>query len=1252
MANDIESQNSINSLKASFCRQHFPELLQFLRSFDISEVGGKVNNTLNMRFLLQAYDHKENKKDVKNLKESCKWVLNDVREDEVLLAIDEYIAITSQTHVLMKKLSKLFKVNLNVNTDYLISNASKTGPILNYSFDDETTKSILEHFNIPVNDKKMGKQCETFKYFISDSTGSSLKDTSDEGKKKYYNMVGGKREELQFVNAFSLLASLRNWSSHEDMGFLNNPDQTSDFYKFIIYTHIGIVYICRRIWKNYAEELVRANSKYNKPKDFDSFTLRDEIIKINIAANDKTWTIEDCNYIVDQNTHIVESNKNEVSFEISAKKYQQISIHFKCNETPYDIPIVFNYYLWSPEVEILVKPPHDFSYKFEGIAGGNEEVERKIGEQFTQFAKLLEEAKGKFEEGNSKILKILGRLEPSLLSLRNLVNSNNEELRNSINKDILDIIGSTEKTILDKIDELNKNINQKQKQIDGNIGKIYKQVESINKKISKDEEIDYRKNRKELLCYYPLLFGGIAILLYVVLFQILDMSNIDYSVFYINNKWSILAIVVFVLFLLGLFLHKKYNTTKYVALSNLRVKAFGFMPFIATIVIILLAWGLYIPNKDINSLIANYDFAAKNHQEGDNAIAAKLMEDYLKEESPEDDEQVRIKLTHYYLNFANLKEKALDITRPMRDDIVKYKIGALYAAEALYAESKDFRKIIKIINKFKSNKEVPAVINRLQGIMYCYGQYYDKDVQKGVDLLKDAADNQGDKMAQYYLGHIYSHVMSDWSFYTESTDTLFNLIRAIDYYRMAADAEPRASLELGSLFADLNMNDSAKYYYAKAIINSDETLKKEANYRMGVLLYDLGEKDNKYLGYALDRDYAPAMLFAAMNEKEHQGAIEWYEAIGRYNGHRYIPPVIFEYILKNEKNKALDSLVFSRQEGFFNLEFVDAMYAMLVSKDSIKGAELMQESAAKGCKYAKMICNFRQMEKEIKESNYTISQISDLEELCPFITFANILVSYLYSEKAYYLDSISGKEVSEPFYKKASEYALKAINNGHPAGALLFIKTHIMDYYLKLLCQNTTSILSLKHELSVMSLMTRLLPTQEKNYFIRHAFHNDIYIYGDTVYKTDKYGMQYGKIVPNNKQKNFWIDVAIANKYLVFIIDLIIDTNNSEEGYLKKLFSSAMELVTSDSNEIIKVILSSKASSMIKDGYEDYIESLKNRYANTFKVDILEGKYKKLQNGEEVRLPYSWSTKRYFFDNRNILNEFGEIDNHIYGTPL
>ena len=1257
MANNNEQNPDINSLKASFCRQHFPDLVRFLRNFDISNERANNNgNTenFNMHFLLQAYEHKEKRKqqteeqyksEISNLKGSCKWILNDVREDDVLLAIDEYIAITSQTHGLNKLLSKLFKVNLNANTDYLISNASKTGPALNYSFEDETTKSILEHFSIPVNDKKIGKQCEFFKNFISNSTGVSLKDNSDNGKKKYYSYVREHREEFQFVNAFSLLSSLRNWSSHESMGFLDNPDQTRNFYRFIIFTHIGIVYICRRIWKKYSDNLVHASSDYQKPKDFDNFTLKKEIIKINIAANDRTWTIDNCNYSVDQDVHTVESNKNEVSFEISAKKYQQIAIHFTCNGDSYDVPIVFNYYLWNPVVDIVINPPRDINYRFEGIAGGNENIENKIGEQYTHFAKLLEEAKGKFEEGNSKILSILGRLEPSLQSLRNLAKSNNDVLRSNIIQDVIGILNSAEKNILDKIDELNKNINKKQNKIENGL-------ERLNENFIKNEEIGLSKNKKELLLYYPLGLGAIAIFLYVVLFQIMDVCNIDYSVLYLNNRILIKTIIIFVWILIGLIIHYLYGTTKYAVLSTPKVKIWGYLPFIGIIIISVIAF-TYIPNKTINSLIENYDFSANNHLEGDNTKAAKLMEEYLHEKKPVDDEQLRIQLTKYYLDYANLKEMAIEITRPMREDVVKYPKGSLFAAEALYALGKEYRRVHDIIQQYRStSNSIPAVINRLEGLMYCYdNQYYDRDLDKGITLLKRAADDQNDPKAQYYLGHIYSHILA---YKNESAlqDTLFNLITAIQYLHKSFKAEPKAALELGRIYTDLNMADSAKFYLEKAISSSNDSLFMEATFRMGLLLESMGQVNNKYLKEVKELKYKPALLHAAIQEKNHAGAIEYYEAMGRYNGHRYIPPIVFEYISKEDFTKALDTLRATRNNGGFNEDFIKGMKAMIVDKDSLRGLELMKNSASYGCKYAKMICLFRDMEKEIKEGLFDIGKLKELKDISVEINFANYLISNILLQKARTYDIIDENHIertqeSDSYYKEAEQYGLKLISKQHPVGALTLIDARLLGHHFDKDYKKQSWIISeAKKELSFQYLLLRMSP--DKQFCIATGENMDRISNGHNIKRAEW---------NNSIHFSFWNDVAIANNYLTFICGQLANIEDVKNEDVEKLTEAALVLINDSSNLDLKTCLANRINGLKTnraESFSNFINKLEQQYRDDpFKKGLFSiSNYNLVKEGEPISIHFNWVMHKYDVDNQAILNEFSNIKDHYYDKPL
>ncbi len=1196
MTNDIESQNSINSLKASFCRQHFLDLVRFLRNFDISNEGGKnVGNSdnFNMYFLLQAYDHKEKKKqqtieeyknEISKLKKSCKWVLSNVREDEVLLAIDEYIAITSKTHGLNKLASKLFKVNLNANTDYLISNASKTGQVLNYSFEDETTKSILEHFNIPVRDKKIGKQCEFLKNFICNSTGQSLKDNSESGKNKYYTSVGESREELQFVNAFSLLASLRNWSSHESMGFLDNPDQTMNFYRFIIFTHIGIVYICRRIWKKYADDLVRACSDYHKPEDFDNFTLKNEIVKINITANDKRWTIDNCYYSVDQNIQPIESNKNEVSFEISAKKYQQIGVHFKCNEENYEVPIVFNYYLWNPVVNIVINPPRDISYRFEGIAGGSEEVEKRIGEHFTQFAKLLDETKDKLEEGNCKILSILGRLEPSLQSLRNIVISNNEELRNNINKDILDILGKTEKNIIEKIDTLNKSLSQKQKQMDRSLKDVNNLVESLNKKICKNEELEFSEKKKKLLCYYPLGFGVIAILLYVVLFQIMDIRTIDYSVFYVDNKNTIVAIIGIVLLLLGLFLHYKYYTTKYVALSNLRIKALGLLPYIAIIIIFFVAWKWYIPNKDVESLIEGYDFAAINHPEGDNAKAAKLMESYLKEKTPKFDELARIKLANYYLKFTGEVDKALRISEPMFKDVNKYPNGIWAYAEVLY-EMKDFNGVWTILDDY--DKESSAIAEKLEGVMLSWGEGCTKDVHKGIEKLTSAY-NKGNKDALYEIGRFLINDMTDWDAPGHNIDiSEMDIIQGMSFLREFATQRPQAMIELGRLFADLNMNDSAVFYYNRALnVVKDSLLIDEVKYRLG-LMADKGIDSLKhYMTEAKLAKYPQALIYSAFKEKDHKKLIAIYEEMGMYKGYRYISPIVFEYIATNQIDKALQTLKREHPKGMFDENFVNGMAVLLgsdyIKRDSIAGEELVRKSAANGCKYAQMMVLFAQLQQQLENGNeIPMSKIDELESfwIRDSISFTYVLIANLMNRECH--------------YDKAYHSAMKALNIGHPAG-VIELKDDYEDrpqwvQYKKSLEENAhkkrwyfrTKQIALRHSLD--SLNQRAITS---GYFTDCSLNNNNL---------------------TDLRLSFWSDLIIANpvKGMAFYplnVWMTGEKNSQRDIYKRRLLDSAIKNHKGAFQEVERNLIVATLNNLADDNYR---ESLIKKYGYNQEVKAM-----------------------------------------------
>lgn len=1220
--------NKTNNFKAQFCRLYFTQLYGFIRKFDVKR------NNLGMKFLTEIDDKEYN------------WDNSVYMSDKNLMAaIEEYFYITDSNSALQDMRETLLK-------GLILPDKYATDPAVKNVFVEEVTlRTILTYFGIK-EEQKIDDQIKAFNSFAESIA------------------CGGNLSFARYNQALYLFKLNRNNQAHHIRK--QEVYQRKIAFQFLIFTYIGLIYLLRTAWYEKECELLK---RYNKPE---KFSIPEQSLHIIVnrkdSSNDNIIGYEFVPNIKKGNERIKKSidPKAQLDIIVPVRKYDKFKLIIKYGTSDnkiVDLPFgekgdtMLSYYYWEPTW--IINLPSSSSIH-PGLS-----LEVHITEELV--TRLLENV-NKQQEGAAKqkvtaiVNEVLCALEPTLQQIRDLSGNpqnsadDNEKLNNLIKKvngalqKQIDKNEETFRKLMNKMDELKENQTKEFHKLSAKAEDYFKvlkeEVHNLSEQIKKEKEDTLQSDKNKFWGRqwpnYVLDIAAFGLFVYSLVFC-------DLSLTWLQNTWLWIILPFVLLLLSSLWTWYVYKTTvsnkaslirprtKWISGSSLA----AFCIFIALSIIV-------IPNKTIPSLAANYDFFSF-HNEGDNAKAAQLMEHYLYNNKPTDDENIRIKLTQYYLSYANIKEKALEVSRPMRDDINKYKKGSIFAAEALYETGENYWRVDEIIKKYrKKYSDIPGAINRIQGIMYCYGHFYDKDVQKGVELLKEASDIQGDKIAQYYLGHIFSHVMSEWSTSTESTDTLFNLIRAIEYYRKVADVMPKASIELGTLYADLNMTDSAKFYFKKALSNSDQHLKSEANYRLGVLLYSLGDKDNEYLADAKDVNYAPALLFAAINEKQHQGAIDCYEAMGRYKGYRCIPPVVFEYIIKGDKTKALDTLNATKPGAHFNEEFVDAMYAMLTTKDSIKGAELMHISAEKGCKYAKMICSFRQMENELNNSNYKLSQITYLEELGrdSAFAFANVLAAHLYAIKAAHLDSIEGEKIAAPIYRKSAELAVKAINQKHPAGSIIFLKSNLFSYYFDHITQQSQSLLSIKHELSVMFLMLRLLPNEEKSYFINHAFTNDLII-NHNIERENRNGEQYVRFIPITSHRHFWSDVAIANNYLMLINQFLLDTNNSDEEYTKKLYSAGLKNVTNNSDDVIKNILSSRALSMSKDGMRYYIDSLKTLYkGNSLKTDILNGKYKKYNNGDKIHLHFEWTIKKYFIDNQVILDEFSGLDNHIYFKPL
>lgn len=1044
MTNNIDDER-MKSLKASFCRQHFPDLLQFLRDFDISQTEGKVaNNTLNMNFLLQAFDHSDKithgqrksekdeeyvervqkaKQEARQLKSNCKWHFNDIKESDVLLAVEEYFKICSSrldvetaTHILL----------MNINT---IVKAKKLFPIEPkeenefYKFEDNATKIILNYFGINTDATTLGKQKDTFAQFVLDT--NPPKNTNVKASEKVLpQSLLDSIPEAQFIQAFQLLAEVRNWSEHNHT-YLQKSDYAFRLYRYIIFTQIGITYICRRLWnKNDAANNLINKNKYKRPDDFIEEKTK---IKIIIKGNNKGDEISKCTWSVGngKDVPVIEDKTEEIQFTISLNRYQPFKIGFYFNgEKQEDLWGLLNYYTWHPTLNIIVKPPHEACYTLEDIAGEDEETEEYIGNIFTKCIKSYFDKKASKSDKDKcdEALKKLGEIEPNIKELQELLGKVDEDAEQR-KKDIHD-------TIIPQL-----------KGIDVSLGEIKTGISRI---------FNFESNQWRALWSF-ITITGITFIIYCI-------CNNIYSLLQYPIVFSIIVSVLILLFSLAFaYIVKSKNPINSFFVNKTKKKLFNIFK---TIAFFLVMWGLlyFITISCRDNYLNNYDFAKNNTDTNQKVVI--LMESILRT-NPKDDEDIRIQLSNYYLDYAGDAEKALLIASPMLDDTIKYKKGILAVAEALYCHGKDFWKVQDLLEDYKKNKRDSDVVNRINGIMAIWGQGRTSNISEGNRLLKLSADN-GDPDAQYYLGYSYSHEMTDWEKSKETGQlevSEYNLPDAVKYLRKAATTKPKAALELGILYADLNVKDSAAHYIKYALNHSNGKLYKESLYRLG-LLYEGADSGLYYMKKAAFLNYEPAILYKASKVKDHKTAIELYSRPGGYQGYRYILPVTFDYLALGQKNKALKVLQEGRPFGKFDINFINAMEAMIDAQhesqfskdaqddslkhkwasiaqcDSLEAMKLMYISSKQGCLYAEMICNF----KEAVKNGCSNSLKNRLSEIGEEISFAYVLLAYIaHKEERFMPNGI-------PF---ADTFANKAIKMGNLAGRIMYVVPPYYEKFIK-----------------------------------------------------------------------------------------------------------------------------------------------------------------------------------------------------------
>ena len=1054
MANNNEQNPDINSLKASFCRQHFPDLLQFLRNFNISseldESGNEINfsDDFNMHFLLQAYNdekipeirYNENEEDYNNRKAkahanflanqraqkgNCYWSFNNVIESDVLLAIEEYFSIISERQD-TEELSSILVRNILTNTGAFTIFTDKSIERL-YQFEDNTTLTLFQHLGIKMigEERTLGAQRKAFAKFILSSTNTR----ENPQNKAFSDDLCSRRPEVRFIQAFELLASIRNWNNHEYVSFMSNKFNSYCLYRFILFTHIGLIYISRRIWKNPEASTFLTNKEYKEPANFD---FEPSELEVAIRANNRAQSIYDCYYLFeDENIwHQVNlPSQNVLSFTINPKKYQLFRIKFKCNNQDYETLGKLNYYAWDPILNIVVKPPKSVSYSFKGIAGDNVDMEDYLGEIFTKFMNIYcnENANDDQKHESEELLERLGQIEPLLQQIKESAN-NNEKAINDIKAQIT----SETKTIKIQLDAIQK----------GNSG-----------------------SGGDRIMRWERLFKNALIVVFIFL--------AGYSLYYCikepiiaNVKWlqhPILLSIGALLLTYGAFITpcESWNPLE-------ARKERGKAKWILSTIVVLLLVGAFsvIPYHCGKDFIQNYNFL------GQDSTLNKAVVQYMDSKLPDkkdktlskEEEMICSKLALYYADIVSDFKKAEYYSSPMLD-VEKYKEGCLVAMYVLYCQ-KEIPTLSSFIDRYKDcyGEDDPAYCD-LKGALLVDTLYSYRDVHKGTELLWKACE-AGSISACYNLGYLYSNDESTMEAIEEGRNIQnsgYDLPLAIELLSTISDEMPRASALLGDIYSDLGLSDSAFFYYEKA---AKETLEGEifkyAYYKAGVLSNINGVKPNDALLVAQTLKFPPALMFSSIamemdkslvkdigedpftkyffllfKNKDHKRAISWFEdAIRNGTGwslkdmgvFQYIPPVVFDYIYIGKKNEALAVLQKYRSGSKFDESFINAVELLLgsatIKQDSIKGMQLMHESATNGCLYSKLFCLYRDTEKSLIQNHSAFIDTKLLKEMSKEIPFAHVLESFLLMR--------AGK------IKEAEEAAHMALWKGHPAGAYAF----------------------------------------------------------------------------------------------------------------------------------------------------------------------------------------------------------------------
>lgn len=1032
--------------KAQFCKQYFYELQLFLSEFDLSDTKDEKGNTvhkdfLNMSFLTESFeetrikrkdlskeelDEEKNRIVAKNRLE-CKWSLGDINESELMFAIEEFYYITAQKETVKSNRNRFVENLLDLN----IVQDVQTG------IEDNTLKSILVYFGILKEDSDIAAGNLYLEYSKFARQISEPMDT--------------------YKQALFLLFKIRNWKTHPDLYFEGKKNKA--YQKYVLFTYIGLVYACRILWKSIgSNKLEKDGYYYELPDKANLFTMPKYPVFFDISTTSGNKKISRfvLNYLgYDFDEDISSKELNHALFQVEIPKYQvfTVQIYYEGEEEPLKFDRVLNYYTWLSSIIIIL--PDEIKSIYNEDNGLSKATNELISQIVSEIRDCLDENRGK------SIMQELGQIEPILCRIKN-------EGNNYVKKNIEERLTLGLKDLQNELEGDIFNVKQCVNNMHANLKELHSDYLSSTHNISDslDSIISYTRetgnNTKRILKILEnwQIMASCLFLLVLLVFPISSLyyciaEPIKASVIWLSYPFilsiAMITILGLILFTLSIILDPIKNTKNK---NNLKWSA-------TAIVIIVFGIAFYLlPYHSRKHLTSDYEYIT--HSADDNEIVVSFFEKNILE----DEENISIKLIHYYTDIVDDIKKAKQLSSPMLD-VDKYKEGSLAAMYVLYKE-KQYHTLRQYVDKYGSvyGEDNPNYCE-MKGVLLVDTLSGYRDISKGIELLEKAY-TAGSAKAAYYLGYIYSNDISSYEAIEEGRIPQisgYDLSLAIDLLKEASDIIPDASLLLGDIYSDLEMIDSAFFYYNKAVSSIPYgNILATALYKIGITYGKHGVIDNDELRFLMSQKNAPALLYSSIylkidsaliskignkpfstifssafynSNRDHKSAISAFkEAEANENAsslndmgvYQYVPPVVYDYVYLGEKDKALGILNKYRESGKFNLDFLTALEFLFgtpkVNANSLMGMKYMHESANQGCKFAELICIYKDTYYKICKDKNTSINTKRLDEIGKEIPYSFVIKSLLLMA--------AGK------YYEAEVAANKAMWLHHPAGALAF----------------------------------------------------------------------------------------------------------------------------------------------------------------------------------------------------------------------